>query len=692
MRKYLLWFLLLGWLGGEILYANQESQKIEVLAKEMESTQTTVHARGGVLVYYKDSVIKADRATYDRASNLLKVDGNIEMIEHEGNKYKSEHLKINTQSNEVVFDELFSMSKNDVWLMSDHVKKKEGNYTLGSSMISSCTITDPLWKIAFDRALYESETQVMKLYDAKVYFWDTPILYTPYLSFNMDKKRSSGLLFPLFGYSEDEGFIYEQPIFWNISPSMDMEFNPQIRTRRSEGIYSTFRFVDSAYSLGKIRAGYFKDSMAYQKRVGNSDRDHYGFEFYYDASRLLSESTLGGLDDGLYINTILLNDIDYVNLQKTRLSSFGRNPLQESRLNYFVSGEEFYTGIHAKYFIDTREEHNDYTLQVLPSVQLHRYLDHLLWNNLTYSVNMQFNHFYRKKGVRLKQAEATIPLDYTVSFFDDYLSFSLGEQFYYSKFFFGNGELSVDEFEYYSTIHKAKLFTDLTRRYDTLIHVIQPALEYIKPGNEQQSPVAFEVLDDEQKKLFAVGLPEEHYAFSLNQYFYDEAMQLRFFQRLSQHYYLNRPFLWGDLSNEMRYGWSNWHIYHKIFYSHQWGKVRESLSRISLIKKEYGVTLGHIYKQLLPDERRLFVPSNDIHLNFHYQVNPKIKLNSALIYDIEGTSVREWSTGGSYAVDCWSMDLALSQDIRPLPSGFRTETSVYLQLNFIPFASIGTRN
>lgn len=692
MRKYLQWFLLLGWLGGGILYASQESQKIEVLAKEMESTQTTVYATGGVLVYFKDSVIKADRATYDRKSNLLTVDGDIEMIEHEGNKQKSRHIEINTQNNEVVFDELFLMSKNDVWLMSDNAKKKEGNYTLGNSMISSCNINDPLWKIGFDRSAYDSETKEMKLYDAKVYFWDTPILYTPYLSFNTDKKRSSGLLFPLFGYSEDEGFIYEQPIFWNISPSMDMEFNPQIRTDRSEGIYSTFRFVDSAYSSGKIRAGYFRDSAAYQKREGNTDRDHYGFEFYYDASRFLSESTLGGLDDGLYINTILLNDIDYINLQKTRLSSFGRNPLQESRANYFVSGDEFYTGVNAKYFIDTREENNDDTLQVLPSVQLHKYLDHFLWNNLTYSVDMQFNNFYRKKGVRLKQAEAKIPLDYTASFFDDYLSFSLGEQVYYSKFFFGNGDYSVDQFEYYSNIHKAKLFADLTKRYDTFIHVLQPALEYIKPGNEQQSPVVFEALDDEQKKLFAVGLPEEHYALSLSHYFYDEAMQLKFFQRLSQQYYLNRSYMWGDLSNEMQYRWSNWQIYNDIVYSHEFGKVRESLSRISLIKKEFGLTLGHIYKQLLPDEKTLFVPSNDINVNFHYQVNPKIKINGALIYDIEETSDRQWSMGGSYAVDCWSMDIGLFQDIRPLPSGFRTETSVYLQLNFIPFASIGTRN
>jgi LPS-assembly protein len=691
MRKYLQCCLLSVFVGGEILYANQASQKIEVLAKEVESTKETVHASGGVLVYFKDSAIKAKSATYDKTTNLLILDGNIETITQEGSKQTSKHLEINTQNNEVVFDELFLIDKNDVWLMSDKAQKKEGNYTLGSSIISSCDINDPLWKIHFERSQYDSETKEMKVYDAKVYFLDTPILYTPYLSFNTDRKRSSGLLFPLFGYREDEGFLYEQPIFWAISPSMDMEFNPQIRTDRSVGVYSTFRFVDSAYSSGKIRAGYFRDSTEYQQREENKDREHYGFELYYDASQFLSKSSLHGWNDGLYINAILLNDIDYINLQKTKVNSFGRNPLQESRVNYFVSNEDFYTGINTKYFIDTREENNDHTLQVLPSVQLHKYLDHVIWDNLTYSVDMHLNNFDRKKGITLKQVDTKIPLEYTASFFDDYLNLSLGEEFYYSKFFFGNGEFTIDQFEYYSNIHKAKLFTDLTKKYDRFIHVLQPALEYIKPGNEQQNPVAFEQLEEDQKELFAVGLPEEHYALTLSQYFYDEAMHLKFFQRLSQQYYLNRTYKLGDLSNEMQYNWKSWQFYNDIVYSYEFDKVRESSSRISLREQAYNFTLGHTYKQKLPDDKTVFIPANDINFNLNYQITPRVKVHGGLSYDIDEDSSRQWRIGGNYAVDCWSMDLSVLQDITPLPTGSREETSLSVQFNFIPFATIGTR-
>ncbi|MGC9351513.1 MAG: LPS-assembly protein LptD, partial [Sulfurovum sp.] len=282
--------------------------------------------------------------------------------------------------------------------------------------------------------------------------------------------------------------------------------------------------------------------------------------------------------------------------------------------------------------------------------------------------------------------------DYTVSFFDDYLSLSLGEEFYYSKFFFDNGDFAIDQFEYYSNIHKAKLFTDLTKRYDHCVHVLQPALEYIKPGNEKEDPVGFEELDADQQGLFTVGLPQEHYALSLSQYFYDETMHVKFFQRLSQHYYLNRAYKFGDLSNEIQYNWKSWQFYNDIVYSYEFDKVRESSSRISLIEKEYGITLGHTYKKKLPDDKTIFTPANDINFNFNYQINSRVKISGGLTFDIDEAAGRQWRLGGNYALDCWSMDLSLFQDIKPLPTGSREETGLFVQFSFIPFVNIGTGN
>jgi LPS-assembly protein len=673
----------------EALYAVQEKGKIEVVAKHLESTGTTVNATDGVVVYYQDSVIKADSAFYNKETQILVLDGRIEMIGYKGTKEHINHMEIHTDSKEVSFEQLFFVTKNDIWLFSDKAHRSEGNYTLGRTLLSSCDINDPLWKMVFSRSEYNSDTKYMKVYDAKVYFWDIPIFYSPYLAFSTNKQRSSGLLFPLLGYTGEEGFIYEQPVFWAISQSMDIEFNPQIRTNRNVGLYSTFRFVDSNHSSGTLRVGYFRDSTEYQERENTEDRNHYGLEFLYDSSRVFSKSLPKDFTDGLYINATFLNDIDYLNLQKTQLQHFGLTPLQESRLNYFLYNEDYYGGINAKYFIDTRKENNDDTLQILPSVQLHKYLNHFLWNNLTYSVDFQVKNFDRKKGATLKQGELKVPLDFTTSFFDDFLNVSVGEELYYSKVFFGNGSYVYDNFQYYSNIHKVKLFTDLTKNYENFVHVLQLSLAYVKPGNENEKPVTFDQLTDEQKELFTVGLPEENYTFSLSQYFYDENMKLTFYQRLSQKYYMNRVYKFADVSNEMQYNWNQWQFYNNLVYAPEFGKVRESSSRISLHEEAYHFTLGHSYKQILPDQPNV-IPANDFNFNFWYRFNERITFDGGFTYNIDDASSKQWRFGGSYKRDCWSMAVSLRQEIIPRPTGFTTDNGFYVQFNFIPFGGIDT--
>ena len=687
MRKLLFFFSLV--LSVQSLYAVEEKNKIEVTAKHLDTTETTVTATEGVVVYYQDSVIKSSSAFYDKKTKLLVLDGNVEMIGYQGTKEHIKHLEIQTESKEVTFEELFFVSENDVWLFSDKANRNEGNYSFGMSMLSSCDVNDPLWKMVFSHSLYESEENYMKVYDAKVYFWDVPIFYTPYLAFSTHKERSSGLLFPLFGYTSEEGFIYEQPIFWAISESMDIEFNPQIRTNRSVGMYTTFRFADSKYSSGELRAGYFKDSTSYAEENSLPNDSHYGLEFNYESSQIFSDKLSQGFTDGLYINTTFLNDIDYLNLQKTQLEHFGLVPLQESRFNYFLHNDTYYTGINAKYFIDTRKENNDDTLQILPSAQFHKYLDHILWDNLTYNIDFQIKNFDRKEGATLSQAEMKIPLEFTASFFDDFVNLSLGEDLYYSKFFFGNQSYSYDEFEYYSSIHNIKLFTDLTKNYDSFIHVLQPSLSYVKPGNESEDPVSFDRLTEEQKELFSVGLPEEHYAFSLSHYFYDKDMKLKFYQRLSQRYYTDRVYKFADISNEMQYNLKKWQFYNDLVYAPEFNKIRESSSRISLREKAYYFTLGHTYKQVLSDQPAI-LPANDINFYFGYTYNERINLNGGLTYNIDESSSKQWRFGGSYKQDCWSMAASLRQDITPRPTGYTTDNSFYIQFNFIPFGGVGT--
>jgi len=665
------------------------SDKIEITANHILASKTKVSAKNGVVVYYDDAVIKANTASFDKEKKLLILDGNIEMIGYKGTKEHSNHIEIYTKKKEVTFDELFLMADNDVWLYATNAHKKDGNYTLGASMLSSCDVVDPLWKLTFSRSYYDSNLRYMKVYDAKMYMWDVPLFYTPYLAFSTNKERSSGLLFPALGYSKFEGFLYEQPIYWAVNKSIDVEFNPQLRTKRSLGLYTTLRFVDSAYSEGKLRMGYFKDNNTYVEKHHLPDNKHYGFEFNYESSRVIKRWLPKSFKDGLYINTTFLNDIDYLNLQKNALKHFGLTPLQESRLNYFAYNNDYYAGVNTKYFIDTRKQNNDETLQILPSIQLHKYLNKLIWNNLTYNVDFHINNFERPKGVTLRQAELKIPLDFTMTLLDDYLNLALGEEFYYSKFFFDNGVFDYKNYSYFSTIHKIKFFTDLSRRYDGMVHVLQPSISYLRPGTEREAPVGFVALNQKQRELFSVGLPEDAYDFSLSQYFYDTNMKLKFFQRLRQKYYQNREFSLADLDNEMQYNFYQWSLYSHITYAHEYAKIRQSSTRVSLTKPTYFFTIGHTFNRVLADMPTA-IEADDVDFSFGYTISEKFKLNGGFTYSLNDEASKQWRIGGSYHRDCWNVAASLRQDITPRPTGFTKDNAFYIQFNFAPFGSIGT--
>ena len=682
------------------LYAAEpENTNIEVTAKHVESANDTLYTKDGVVVYYSDSVIRADRASYNKAAHKLVLDGHVEMIGYQGTKEHASHMEIDTQTNTIKFKEIFFTNENDIWLLSNDAVRTKSIYTFGDSMLSSCDINDPLWKMHFSSSKYDAEEKYMQLYNTSVYFGDIPVFYTPYLAFSTSKERSSGLLFPLLGYTQDEGFIYEQPIYWAISRSMDIEVNPQIRTDRSVGIYGTLRFADSPYSEGKLRLGYFRDSDDYLKRNNLADQEHYGLEFLYNSSQVFSQNFSKDVKDGLYANITLLNDIEYLNLQKTHLRHFGQVPLQESRVNYFIQNDDWYGGLNAKYFIDTRLPDNDSTLQTLPSVQLHKYLKSFIWDNLTYSLDLQSKHLDRKTGPTLNQIEMRVPIEFTTSFFDDFLSLTLGEQLYYGRFSFANDEtLPHDYFQYYSNVHTAKVFSDLTGKFSGFTHVIQPSLEYIKPGSENQSPLNSEELLKDQpqvKDLFSVGLPEEQFVFTLGQYFYDDAMKLRFFQRLSQGYYQERDYEFGDLRNEMGFYWDEWSLYSNIYYSFEYSDIHESSTSISYKDEYYRVSLGHTFKQVFTDTDSI-VTANDINFDFIYAYNERVAINGGLIYNVEEGTSKLWRVGGSYTRDCWSVVASVSADVRPRPStisgvtDYTQEYGFFIQLNFIPFASINS--
>ena len=695
MRKILLFFILL------IVVLAADNERIEIMAEDLSATETVVIAKGNVVVHYDDSVIQASSAHYDREKQLLTLSGDtIEFLGDNGSKIQSKNLQIHTQSKKVTFKNVFLTDDSDIWVFSDNAVKQDDNITFGSSMMSSCDVNSKDWTFYSKSAHYDGKEHYMTMRDLKVKFWDVPVLYTPYFAFSTHKERSSGLLFPSVGYSAKQGAIYEQPLYWAPSHSWDVELRPQIRTIRGYGMYGTLRFADSPYSAGAIRMGYFKDNEDYVIENEIKNESHYGFEMNYDSSSVLKRffSSQTDLVDGLYINATLLNDIDYIYLQKRPMSHFGAVPLQESRVNYFVNNEDFAGGLYGKYFIDTRLEDNNSTMQILPTLQFHKYLKSFVLDRLTYSMDLTMNNYTRKEGTTLKVAEFYTPIEYTHPFFDDFVTLSLKEDLYYNTLLFGNDDYTHDNYQYSNAISRIKLFSDLTKKYSSHIHVMQPSVTYSIPANGVETPVDYEELEEDQKKLYAPGIEQQNIALKFSQYLYDDFGNLKFYERFTQAYQPEEEeYELGNLSHEMQYNLDNWKLYNNFVYSHEFSQVEEMSSGVGWKYEEYGVSLIHTYERFFyyddNDEVQTNERSNDLGLNLALKVTKRIGLLGGFVYDIDEEESSQYRFGVSYNKDCWNLALGVRQDVRPIESTSGAdsilENTYTFQLNFVPFGGVG---
>lgn len=674
-------------------YADELSNNIELIAKDINATKTTAAANDDVLVFYQNSILRSDSAWFDKNTNILTLDGNIEAIGYEQTKEQSCHMTINIASKATEFNDLFLINENNIWLYTNDAAKKDDTYTLGNTILSSCSLEKPLWKIVFDRSIYDDKDDYMELYGAKLYMWDTPVFYMPYLGFTTNKERRSGLLFPRFGTSGDDGFVYEQPIFLAFAPNWDIELNPQIRTKRSIGAYATLRFADSADSNGEFRIGNFTDFDDYRDSHDLKYQDHYGMELLYNSSKLFDGLPFG-FKDGLFINGIYLNDIDYINLQKSKFTHFGVASFQESRLNYFLHNEEYYAEINAKYFIDTLKTSNSDTLQILPAMQFHKYYNSIGLLPIYYNADILLNNYYRSSGPTLQRGELRLPLEWSVPVWNDYFRFSLSEELYASRLLFDNIVTGEDNFTCATNVHKVKLYSDLTKSYDHFIHIMQPSLSYSKLGSIYESPVAFDLLGIEQKKLFAMELPQEQYQFAFSQYFYDNEMNLNFSQRLSQPYYPQKAYNWGDLYHEIEWNYKDIQLSNIFLFSHEFEKFRSIFTAVSWIRDDVSIAMSHAYKNDIQDEINEIAAANNLNLDIGYQINPNIKVYGGVSYELDNEYSKYWHLGTSYSQECFAISATISKNATPMltqdgPS-YNDSVSGYIQLKFIPFATLGT--
>ncbi|WP_292654403.1 LPS assembly protein LptD [Nitratifractor sp.] len=693
MRKLpLLLFLFLGAILEAAVATGDNQGLAELYADSFESRDHTVYAKGHVVLAYDGTLFLGDRATYDRQANRIVLQGHVEVLSNRGGKVLADKLVFEVDKNHVTFSDFYHTDRDDIWVYADDAEKQDGNYTLRNSVLSSCSVEDPDWSVKFGEAVYDSETKYMRLHDVKFYAGKTPLFYTPYLGFSLERQRHSGFLMPRFGYGKDEGYYYEQPYFWAIAPSMDLELNPLIRSKRGYGLYGTFRFVDSPWSRGEIRTGYFRDKNAFVNRHDLENKSHYGFELLYESGNFLQKWKPEGYQDGLYANLNLFNDIDYRNLQYSTLNHLEEESrFQESRVNYFLYNDDQYFGFRTRYFIDTTSKENNATIQELPALEYHKFTAELGNKFLHYSFDAQLRNYWRKDGTRALQGIATLPVEFHTALFEDFLNLSVKEELSASDTkFMEENSLHIGEDHYAALVlhHDVELSSDLVRGYASGLHTMLLAASFTKSTLLAEGDLSYNDLNPELVDDYDLDrVYDSCLAFKMHHFWQAYASPFSADYLVTADYYPDNDSRWNELRQELHLSYGNYRFSSRIDYSLRHHALSQLANTLSYRSETFAVDLTHTR---IEEEE---VSQNEIGVDLRYKQNDRVTWYGGYSYDFKAKSSKDWKGGILYDKKCWNITLIFKREITPALTkngrGSLHNNSITFQFNLVPFGGVG---
>lgn len=661
--------------------ADEANVEVDFYSDQIQKQKDNIYSNSPILVFSNDYLIKANAADYNETTKDIELKGDVNILRGDKESLQACYAKVNLQSNEASFkDFFFANSDMEVWFQSKESDLNDKVFIGKNSIVSSCNVQNPDWQIKFSEGELDREKKFLHLYNARLYVKEVPVMYLPYFGFSVDTSRQSGLLLPRTEFNRTDKFYYEQPIYWVISNNADLELSPQIRVDRGAGLYSSLRFVDSLHSNGVLNFGAFREKNSYFAKEDLKNKTHKGIEIQYTRDDLIK--SLAKLDEnfeeGLWLDGIYLNDIDYLNLSSRNSRDIAS--LVTSKFNYFLADENNYYALYAKYYIDTSKINNATTLQEYPSFQYHRFLSSVFSHHLQYSFDTNFHRYYRSEGMYANTLDYNLPLIYHTKLFDDYLNFNFTETFSGSFINYTNNP-SKNKEHLFRNYHNFDIYTDLVRAYENFLHTINFGFDYFLVGAKS---------GDVSEDFLSIDDPYEKASIKFVQYFYNKNAQKRLKHQFSSDYNVDLSKLQG-FNNKLEYFFNdNFILSNDTLYSYTKKRFTKVVSSMRLRLKDFSFNLTHAY---LNDKNLLADKYSFISTRMNYTLDTSYKFFSGAFFNAQDANLNAWEIGYTYQRKCWNYSLMYKERIDPQLSSSgikaKNKSGIYLAFNFYPLGGVG---
>lgn len=224
--------------------------------------------QGNVIIDQEGRTIRADQVMIDPTQTHAKAQGHVQLAQS-GLLTQSDHIDYNlkTQTGDLNNSFYISEQQHAHGHASQIKRQNENLIVLKDASYTACPPDQkPVWKIQAKQIELDQASGRGVTRGTKLYVKDVPILAVPYFNFPIDDRRTTGLLSPNFGYSNDGGAQLTTPIYLNLAPNYDLILTPSYMSQRGAKLDGEFRYMTEDFGSGHIWGGYLPTDNHYNDK------------------------------------------------------------------------------------------------------------------------------------------------------------------------------------------------------------------------------------------------------------------------------------------------------------------------------------------------------------------------------------------------------------------------------------------
>ncbi|MBI5664798.1 MAG: LPS-assembly protein LptD [Nitrospirae bacterium] len=466
------------------------AEEAVITANRMEylSESNTYSADGSVTITFGDATLTADEILMDGNTDDVVATGNVTYRDADS-EITAGMMELNFKTKlGAIRDSYLYYKEHNFHLRSREISKTgEKTFFLRDATATTCDADPPEWRIS-SRDISVTREKSLSGWHGTFDIMNTPVLYMPYFWAPLIKDRQTGLLLPSYGYSSTRGMYYKQGFFWAIKDNQDATFYLDYYGKKGLAEGLDYRYILSPGSDGELWLYHVQDREA--SRRLSEIKSYHNQKFPHDITGYLK---LHAVNEPDYYETMDSTSAGRFGLSSWEPARFGL--ASEERLQKYLESD-----LHLSKQYDSGriyllaqgrqslEGPSKEVLQRLPetgfvlNTQSRKYI----------SFNMAVNgvNYWREKG-------------------QDGMKFDINPNLYFSygRLFNVTQRAGIRETAYFlngPSRHKNRLIYDLDttlttklfKKYSSLIHVIEPSLQYTYiPFVDQDKILSFDPTD-----------------------------------------------------------------------------------------------------------------------------------------------------------------------------------------------------